>query len=204
VRRRFIASALLAATALVSSAGAGASPLQDRRKEVVSAVPASEAYWADHGTYVGMTLAKLRRAYDNSLRNVAVRKATRNRYCIGSTLKPFVHYDGPGGPARRGHCGTRGAVVPRPASPPNTPPNLTTAEQRLRAAVPAIEAYAADHGGYGGMTLAALRKYDAGIVDITIVRASRETYCIESGTGPGMFHRNGPAEAAAPGACPAA
>lgn len=204
MRRRLIAPALLATAVLASAAGAGTSPLQDRRLEVVSAVPASEAYWADHGTYVGMTVAKLRRAYDRSLKNIVVRNATRRRYCIGSTLRPFVHYDGPGGPARRGHCGTRGAVVPRPASPPSTPPNLTTAEQRLRAAVPAIEAYAADHAGYAGMTLAALQKYDAGIVDIVIVRASRDTYCIESGAGPDMFHRNGPAESAAPGSCPAA
>jgi hypothetical protein len=204
VRRRLLAPLLLACALLASSADAGTSPLQARRLEVVSAVPASEAYYADHGTYAGMSVAKLRRAYDSSLKNIVVRKATRSRYCIGSTRKPFVHYDGPGGPARRGRCGTRGAVVPRPASPPSTPPKTTTAEQRLRAAVPAIEGYAADHGGYAGMTLAGLRNYDAGIVDITIVRASRDTYCIESGTGAEMFHKNGPGESSAPGSCPAA
>jgi hypothetical protein len=204
VRRRLLAPLLLACALLASSADAGTSPLQARRLEVVSAVPASEAYYADHGTYAGMSVAKLRRAYDSSLKNIVVRKATRSRYCIGSTRKPFVHYDGPGGPARRGRCGTRGAVVPRPASSPSTPPKTTTAEQRLRAAVPAIEGYAADHGGYAGMTLAGLRNYDAGIVDITIVRASRDTYCIESGTGAEMFHKNGPGESSAPGSCPAA
>jgi hypothetical protein len=204
VRRRLLVPVLLAGALLGSSAGAGTSPLQARRLEVVSAVPASEAYHADHGTYAGMSMAKLRRAYDQSLRNIVVRNATRSRYCIGSTLKPFVHYDGPSGHARRGRCGTRGAVVPRPASPPFTPPNITTAERRLRAAVPAIEGYAADHDGYAGMTLAGLRIYDAGIVDISIVRASRDTYCIESGTGSAMFHKNGPGESSAPGPCPAA
>jgi hypothetical protein len=204
VRRRLLAPVLLAATLLVSSAGAGTNPLQVRRLEVVSAAPASAAYYADHGTYAGMSVAKLRRAYDSSLKNIVVRTATRRHYCIGSTLKPFVHYDGPGGQVRRGRCGTRGAIVPRPASPPSTPPNVTTAEQRLRAAVPAIEGYAADHGGYAGMTLAGLRKYDAGIVDITIVRASRDTYCIESGTGSETFHKDGPGESSAPGPCPAA
>jgi hypothetical protein len=204
VRRRLIAPLLLACALLASSAGAGTSPLQVRRLEVVSAVPASEAYHADHGTYARMSVAKLRRAYDSSLKNIVIRKATRSRYCIESTLKPFVHYDGPSGPVRRGRCGTRGAVVPRPASPPSTPPTATTAEQRLRAAVPAIEGYAADHGGYAGMTITELRKYDAGIVDITIVRASRDKYCIESGTVSEMFHKNGPGESSAPGPCPAA
>jgi len=201
VRRRLF-SLLLLAVVVVSSASAGTSPLQKRRLEVVSAVPASEAYHADHGTYAGMSVAKLRRAYDRSLKSIVVRKATRSRYCIESTLKPFVHYDGPGGPARRGRCGTRGAIVPRPASPPSAQP--TTAEQRLRAAVPAIEAYSSDHDGYGGMTIAGLRAYDAGIVAITIVRASRDTYCIESGTGSEMFHKDGPGESSAPGPCPAA
>jgi hypothetical protein len=50
-----------------------------------------------------MTLTRLRRTYDRSLRNVVVRNVTRNRY-IGSTLRPFVHYDGPAGPVRRGLC----------------------------------------------------------------------------------------------------
>jgi hypothetical protein len=44
------------------------------------------------------------------------------------------------------------------------------------------------------MTIAALRKYDPEIVDVKIVRASRDTYCIESGTGTGLLHKNGPAE----------
>jgi hypothetical protein len=202
VRRRLFAPLLLAVVIVVSSASASTSPLQKRRLEVLSAVVASEAYYADHGSYAGMSVAKLRRAYDRSLKSIVVRKATRSRYCIESTLKPFVHYDGPGGPARRGRCGTRGAVVPRPASPPS--PALTPAEQRLRAAVPAIEAYASDHDGYAGMSIAGLRSYDAGIVDITIVRASRGTYCIESGTGAGMFHKDGPGERFAPGPCPAA
>jgi hypothetical protein len=54
------------------------------------------------------------------------------------------------------------------------------------------------------MTLAELRQYDAGITDITIVRASRDTYCIESGTGSEMFHKDGRGEGSAPGPCPAA
>jgi hypothetical protein len=202
MRGRLAASFLAAGILLVSTAIAGTSPLQDRAYEVRSAIPAAIAYYADHGTWRGVTVSKLRR-YDSSIKNVVVSRATKTGFCIQSTKTPFVHYDGPSGKVRKGRCGVRGAVIPFVPRPGPTPPPATTAEQRLRAAVPAIEAYAADHDGYAGMTIAALRAYDAGIIDITIVRATRDTYCIESGTGAEQFHRNGPAEPNAPGPCPA-
>jgi hypothetical protein len=202
MRGRLVASFLAAGIVLVSTAIAGTSPLQDRAYEVRSAIPAAIAYYADHGTWRGVTVSKLRR-YDSSIKNVVVLRATKTGFCIQSTKTPFVHYDGPSGKVRKGRCGVRGAVIPFVPRPGPAPPPATTAEQRLRAAVPAIEAYAADHKGYAGMTVAALRAYDAGIIDITIVRATRDTYCIESGTGAEQFHRNGPAEPNAPGPCPA-
>jgi hypothetical protein len=164
-------------------------------------IPSAEAYGVDHRTYTGMTIAKLRRAYDRTLKNVAVRRATKKGYCIQSTLKPVVHYDGPAGPMRRGACGTRGAEVPRPGSTPL--PEPTTPEQRLRYATPAIEAYAADHNGYAGMTLEAIRRWDSSISDIRIAWATRDQYCIESGTGAETYHRLGPIEPVKPGPCPA-
>jgi hypothetical protein len=199
---RLVASFLAAGALLVSTAIAGTSPLQDRAYEVRSAIPAAIAYYADHGTWRGVTVGRLRR-YDSSIKNVVVRRATKTGFCIQSTKTPFAHYDGPAGNVRKGRCGVRGAVIPFVPRAGSTPPPATTAEQRLRAAVPAMEAYAADHNGYAGMTIEALRKYDAGIVDITIVRATRTTYCVESGTGADQFHRNGPAEPNAPGPCPA-
>jgi hypothetical protein len=202
MRGRLAASFLAAGILLVSTAIAGTSPLQDRAYEVRSAIPAAIAYYADHGTWRGVTVSKLRR-YDSSIKNVVVSRATKTGFCIQSTKTPFVHYDGPSGKVRKGRCGVRGAVIPFVPRPGPTPSPATTAEQRLRAAVPAIEAYAADHDGYAGMTIAALRAYDAGIIDITIVRATRDTYCIESGTGAEQFHRDGPAEPNAPGPCPA-
>ena len=191
---------LLVAATLATAAGAATDPLQARVKTVRSAIPAAEAWNVDHGTYAGMTLVKLRRAYDRTLKGFRVRRATRKGYCIQSTLKPFVHYDGPAGPMRRNACGVRGAVVPPPDTTP-TPP-ASTSEQHIRYATPAIAAYAADHGGYAGMTVAGVRHYDSTVSDIVVAWATRTAYCVESGSGAEMFHRVGPVQNVAPGPCP--
>ncbi len=80
----------------------------------------------------------------------------------------------------------------------------SAAQAHVRAAVPALEAYNADHGGYGGVTVGGLQQsYDAGIRDITIVRADASTYCVESGSGSVVYHKVGPAGDIVRGACPA-
>jgi type IV pilus assembly protein PilA len=90
--------------------------------------------------------------------------------------------------------------------------NEAAAKSNVRAAVPAVEAYGADHDGYTGMTLGPttppgdnLRdKYDAAI-DITIDTSpapSATTYCIQSTEGGKTFHKAGPAAEIEAGACP--
>ena len=198
--RRLLVAQLVAVAALLTVSAGSAANIQTSAQYVREAIPAAEAYAADHGGYKGMTVAKLRKL-DRSLRNIAIRTATKRTYCIQSTTRPMAHKAGPGAEIRTGRCGVRGTPIPSGSTPPPPPP--TTAEQRVRYAVPAIEAYRAYHNGYAGMTLDALNKYDATIADITIVRATRDTYCIESGTGSEQFHKDGPGKAAAPGPCPA-
>ena len=199
VGRRFLLVVVLAL--LVVPAG-GAADVKTSGQYVRNAIPAMEAWAADHGTYKGATLAKLRRLYDRSLGHIAIRTATRRTYCVESTTRPFAHKSGPGAQVSTGRCGTRGKPIQFTPPPPSddTP---RTAEQRIRAAVPAMEAYAADHNGYAGMTVAAIQKYDYGITDITIVRASRDTYCVESGEGADQMHKDGPADPISAGPCPA-
>lgn len=201
MRSRLLAPLFAAGILVATSAVAATSPLQEHAHEVRSAIPASIAYYYDHGTWRGMTVTKLRR-YDRSIKNVVIRRATKRGFCIRSSKTPFVHFDGRAGKVRQGRCGVRGAVVPFVPRPGTTTLEPTTAESQIRNAVPAIEAYYADHGSYAGMTIAAIRSYDSSIVNVRLVRATRDTYCIESGSGSETRHKNGPGAKTAPGPCP--
>ena len=67
---------------------------------VRSAIPAVEAFYADHGTYVGMTLAKLKASYDAGVKlAVDPTLLSTSSYCVKATSGNFTYYkQGPGGP----------------------------------------------------------------------------------------------------------
>ena len=73
--------------------------------------------------------------------------------------------------------------------------NKSAAQANVRAAVPGMEAFNADHAtGYTGVTLTQLQgSYDAGIKNIKISMANSTTYCIVN-TQPGtvFYHKSGP------------
>jgi hypothetical protein len=76
------------------------------------------------------------------------------------------------------------------------------AETNVRTAIPALEAYYADKGTYRGATVKGLRSvYDQAMGDVALVKATSETYCVESRVGRGA-HKNGPADFIRPGLCP--
>ena len=71
--------------------------------------------------------------------------------------------------------------------------NDSAAQANVRAAVPGIEAYAADHANYTGVTSAVLRaSYDAGIKHVNVLSAGATTYCISSTVGQSTYYKNGP------------
>jgi type IV pilus assembly protein PilA len=81
--------------------------------------------------------------------------------------------------------------------------STSAAEANVRAAVPGMEAYSADHNGYTGANSAILQaSYDGGIKHILIKAASSTTYCIESTVGPQTYSKAGPSADIASGACP--
>src|SRR6476660_8395944 len=71
--------------------------------------------------------------------------------------------------------------------------NNSAAKANVRAAVPGMEAFNADHAsGYTGVTLAKLQaSYDAGIKNISILSANTNTYCIKSQVGTKIWYKNG-------------
>jgi len=82
--------------------------------------------------------------------------------------------------------------------------NKTAAQADVQAAVPAIEAYNADHAsGYTGATLSNLQSgYDQGVKNITVKSANTSTYCMQSTVGKYTFHKAGPAGDVTTGGCP--
>jgi len=63
---------------------------------VRSAIPAVEAFYADNGTYVGMTVAALR-LIDAGVKLNAPTALTTTSYCVSDTRGGFTYYKG--GPA---------------------------------------------------------------------------------------------------------
>ena len=82
--------------------------------------------------------------------------------------------------------------------------NNSAAQANVRAAVPGVEAFNADHAsGYTGVTLTKLQvSYDAGIKNIKISVANSTTYCIVN-TSPAtvFYHKSGPGADIVPGHC---
>ena len=178
----------------------GAAPSDTGGASVVrNAIPAVEAYYADHSAYEGMTMAELRKI-DAGIGGITVTYADADSYCIASTGEPTYYKEGPAREITTTPCGK------------DNSPTTKAAERRMKAAahavsivrsdLPAIQVYYRNHAnGYEGMTAAALRKIDAEIGDITVAYADGGGYCIES-TGNPIAHLDGPDGSSALGPCP--
>jgi type IV pilus assembly protein PilA len=85
--------------------------------------------------------------------------------------------------------------------------NISAAKANVRAAIPGIEAFNADHAtGYVGVTVAKLQaSYDQGIKTITFKAADTSVtgYCVQN-TSPGTvtYHKAGPSGDIIAGVCP--
>jgi type II secretory pathway pseudopilin PulG len=68
-----------------------------------------------------------------------------------------------------------------------------TARANIRAAIPAIEAYRADHGSYVGMTEAGLKnQYSPGVAGIVVVSTAADEYCVRATEGGSTWFKLGP------------
>jgi prepilin-type N-terminal cleavage/methylation domain len=82
--------------------------------------------------------------------------------------------------------------------------NNAAAQANVRASIPGLEAYAADHAtGYTGATSATLQaSYDAGIKHIIVKTATATNYCVQSTVGQSVYKKAGPSADITSGACP--
>ena len=93
--------------------------------------------------------------------------------------------------------------------------NRGAAQANVRSAVPAVEAYYADHGNYAftlnpdntvaGTTLASLQAIDAGVKLTTVkavtVTTANDSYCIDTIQGGFNYKKSGPAGDITTGTC---
>ena len=193
--------ALLAtALTIVTASAAGAAPAPRRccpQDWVQLASGAAASYALQHGGYEGLTPDALR-SYDSRVQYVDVVHADASTYCLQSTIDDRSAFkNGPDARVLLGTCSAPDAGTPVAVHAPED------SMLRVRAAVPAMEAYNADHAsGYKGATVKKLRAYDYGIRGIKIVRATARTYCMESTVGPWSAFKNGPPAPIRPGLCP--
>jgi type IV pilus assembly protein PilA len=81
---------------------------QAARANIRASVPGIEAFFADSGTYVGITLAGLQSSYDAGIKNVSFPSLTATTYCVqnvaSATGGKQYHLNGPGGDITTGAC----------------------------------------------------------------------------------------------------
>src|SRR5439155_17595282 len=81
--------------------------------------------------------------------------------------------------------------------------NNSAAQANVRASVPGLEAFAADHGTYVGATSATLQaSYDAGIKHIPTKSQTQTSYCVQSTVGAPAFHKSSQARRVSKGPSP--
>jgi type IV pilus assembly protein PilA len=78
---------------------------------------------------------------------------------------------------------------------------VSAAKANVRAAIPGVEAFYADNNTYSGLTLTALKGYDAGIKNILVIRATPASYCVQSTVGQAVYKKAGPSADITVSAC---
>ena len=79
---------------------------------------------------------------------------------------------------------------------------VSAAKANVRASIPGVEAFYADHNTYSGLHLTKLQlSYDAGIKNVSVVRATAASYCVQSTVGQATWKKGGPSADITVNAC---
>ena len=149
---------------------------EQAQADIRGSIPAIEAYYADNGTYAGVTVSGLRTTYDPGVPDVRIVVTSRTSYCVESTVYDVTYSKaGPGADIRPGPCRLEDLLAPE--APP-------AAANQLRTVVVVMEAYFARNGTFAGVSVRWLKRMIPGLRPLRIVKAGRQNYCIEmSGDG---------------------
>lgn len=70
-----------------SSSSSGSGETSSAQSNLRNSVPAIEAWYADNGTYAGVTVNKLRTQYDSGISlDLKIVRATKKGYCVESSV----------------------------------------------------------------------------------------------------------------------
>jgi hypothetical protein len=106
----------MAASEDFGSSSSGSADAEMAMANIRASIPAVEAYYADNGTYKGLTLELLHQRYDAGVQGITIVKANDQTYCIESNAGGFPwHKAGPAADILPGDCST-----PALAPPPQT------------------------------------------------------------------------------------
>jgi hypothetical protein len=175
-----------------NGASGGATAEQQARAEIREATPAIEAFYADNGTYAGMTVSSLRTTYDVRVPDVRIVVTGRDSYCVESDIEDSTY-------SRNGlHAEVRPAPCPDPG--PAAPAARPAAADQLRTVVVAMEGHLARTGSFA-ITEASLGRMVPGLRPLRVVYADHQGYCIEM-TGEGhTYAARGPSGEVGVGHC---
>ena len=91
------------------------------RADIAGALPAIEAFYADNGTYAGVTVSGLRATYDPSVPDVRIVVMDADKYCVESDVEGFLYSQpGAGRPSGPVRVPSPAAARPEAGLPPST------------------------------------------------------------------------------------
>jgi hypothetical protein len=170
-------------------AGGARSPEAQAQADIRGAIPAIEAFYAENGTYAGITVGGLRTTYDPAVPDVRVVATSPDSYCVESDVEGLTY----------SLLHPRGDV--RPGACPEAPPQPPAAADQLRTVAVVMEVWYARHGSFAGVTPRWLESRIPGLRPVRVVEAKGTSYCIEL-TGQGhTYAARGPSGDVSVGRC---
>jgi hypothetical protein len=166
---------------------------EQAQADIRGSIPAIEAFYADNGTYAGVTVSGLRTTYDPGVPDVRIVMTSPNSYCVESTVDGVTYSKaGPGADIRPGPCPQEDLLAPE--GPP-------AAANQLRTVVVAMEAYFARNGTFEGVSARWLKRMIPGLRPLRIVEAGPQNYCLEMSREGYTYSARGPSGDVGVGRC---